>query len=599
MASSNNIIELSSAVRSSDPALSIRTSFISLLTKHIFPAINPAIDDMLQELLSRSQSADNNNQATDFMDAYSSLKSSQKKIRKNFIKFLKETPDEDPRQKQSEKNTLVLMDNRELEKKLISQVSSQVLMIDESTPLLVSIASRLANLENCVHLISPENLCTSFEKAISSALTSLSIEIEELLLNIFSRNLRKPTLAMWEEADQLLESEGFQTKKNYEHQDKVEPHNTANNTITTETLLLENITSNVLSKVEHLINERTNTETSPSLTTEKTLESSDLAGTLSVIQMDLLNKLTSIEDLAESIKEALEAQGVNQKLSSRHQDLINMVGMLFEFILDDHQLNSDVRKLIGLLQIPILKLALLDQNFLRDRHHPARDLLNEMTSAGMSCGEQTPPDDPVILIIEEIVRAIIAHSDDSDIFNQSLEMFRLELKTLSQQSQHDNTTENTPPDFRPDDHIQHNEAAADIIDEDQEATDNLDTESSTKEEKIEEIILQSDSISNSNAFKESCKSNYDEEAFQPIKGLFIGQWIEFIGTSERSLRCQLANIDNLHDRYTFVNSAGMKVAEKSGETLKKELEKGAMKILDDTPRFDKALQTVMNKFLRF
>jgi hypothetical protein len=57
--------------------------------------------------------------------------------------------------------------------------------------------------------------------------------------------------------------------------------------------------------------------------------------------------------------------------------------MLFNFILNDHNLAIPMKALIGRLQIPLLKVALMDHAFFSQPGHPARQLLNELSSAGI------------------------------------------------------------------------------------------------------------------------------------------------------------------------------------------------------------------------
>ncbi|MFO5736581.1 DUF1631 family protein, partial [Klebsiella pneumoniae] len=51
-------------------------------------------------------------------------------------------------------------------------------------------------------------------------------------------------------------------------------------------------------------------------------------------------------------------------------DVINLVSMLFEFILDDRTLPDSLKALIGRMQIPMLKVALLDKTFFRRGSRP-------------------------------------------------------------------------------------------------------------------------------------------------------------------------------------------------------------------------------------
>lgn len=74
-------------------------------------------------------------------------------------------------------------------------------------------------------------------------------------------------------------------------------------------------------------------------------------------------------------------------ISAGESDVINLVDMLFEFILEDRNLAAPMKVLLARLQIPLLKLALNDKSFFARSGHPARRLMNEMSSAALGWQE--------------------------------------------------------------------------------------------------------------------------------------------------------------------------------------------------------------------
>jgi len=64
-------------------------------------------------------------------------------------------------------------------------------------------------------------------------------------------------------------------------------------------------------------------------------------------------------------------------------DVINLVSMLFDFILEDRNLPETMKALIARLQIPMVRIALIDSEFFECTAHPARKLLNELAGAAM------------------------------------------------------------------------------------------------------------------------------------------------------------------------------------------------------------------------
>jgi len=97
------------------------------------------------------------------------------------------------------------------------------------------------------------------------------------------------------------------------------------------------------------------------------------------------------------------------------EDLINLVSMLFEFILDDYNLAPPIQVLISRLQIPILKVVIKDSSFFNSHGHPARQLLNSLAKAGIGWGEQkNKSHDPLYDKIHETVHKVL-HQFTGDI----------------------------------------------------------------------------------------------------------------------------------------------------------------------------------------
>ena len=69
------------------------------------------------------------------------------------------------------------------------------------------------------------------------------------------------------------------------------------------------------------------------------------------------------------------------ELGQENESIIDIVSMLFEFIFDDPALPDEFKAQLGRLQIPILKIALFDKDFLDNSEHPARQLINSMAKA--------------------------------------------------------------------------------------------------------------------------------------------------------------------------------------------------------------------------
>jgi hypothetical protein len=149
----------------------------------------------------------------------------------------------------------------------------------------------------------------------------------------------------------------------------------------------------------------------------------------------------NIRELLQNLlsNEQQKPQAINQV----DDDVINLVSMMFEFILDDRNLAAPMKALIGRLQIPMVKVAIADKTFFSKGGHPARRLLNEMAMAALGWQEThdaTHQDgqrkDSLFTKMESIVQVILSDFEtDMTIFNNLLTDFRSFLEKDKRRAQ--------------------------------------------------------------------------------------------------------------------------------------------------------------------
>ena len=123
-----------------------------------------------------------------------------------------------------------------------------------------------------------------------------------------------------------------------------------------------------------------------------------------------------------NILHGIKASPVIQNLGKAGDMTIDIVAMLFDYILDDPNIPDGMRALIGRLQIPVLKVALLDRQFFTRKSHPARQLLNRLAATAVGWDAQQGNDDPLYRKVESIVQAILdKFEDDTSLFGTLLE----------------------------------------------------------------------------------------------------------------------------------------------------------------------------------
>lgn len=107
-------------------------------------------------------------------------------------------------------------------------------------------------------------------------------------------------------------------------------------------------------------------------------------------------------------------------------EVMNLVNLLFDFILEDRNLAEPMKALISRMQIPIIKVAVADKTFFTKGGHVARRLLNEMATAsiGWHGTPETCAKDPLYRKIETIVKRLLDEFEtDVSIFHELLADF--------------------------------------------------------------------------------------------------------------------------------------------------------------------------------
>lgn len=96
------------------------------------------------------------------------------------------------------------------------------------------------------------------------------------------------------------------------------------------------------------------------------------------------------------------------RLQRLDQHIIDVVNMLFEYILDDPVIPAQMKVLLVRLQMPVLRISVEDKSFLTDRSHPVRDLLNNLAAAASRWADEgNYADNSIYGHIEQAVHRIV------------------------------------------------------------------------------------------------------------------------------------------------------------------------------------------------
>ena len=128
---------------------------------------------------------------------------------------------------------------------------------------------------------------------------------------------------------------------------------------------------------------------------------------------------------AESHQQLATFMQQNQgQVNAADSQTIDVVSMLFDFFFDDEALPAPIKVLIGRLQIPMLKVAIIDKEFFNQKKHPARKLLDSISRASLGWSDNHSDEQPLIEKIEEIVNFLINEFDqDIGVFEEAFISF--------------------------------------------------------------------------------------------------------------------------------------------------------------------------------
>ena len=391
--------------------------------------------------------------------------------------------------------------------------------------------------------------------------------------------------------------------------------------------------------------------------------------------------------------------GKSRIVDGADEDVINLIAMVFDCILEDRNLPDSLKALITRLQIPMLKVAVLDKSFFSRGSHPARRLLNEIADAAMGWGDcNGEARDSLYLRIEQVVQRLLTEFvDDPAIFSELLADFlaftsderrRSELleqrlrdaeegraKTeLARQRveqvlnlallgkvlppsvvmfvrdawskvllltclKHGDQSAEWQADVQTMEQLiwsvqRHDEADAGLrllalvpgllkslrdglssSAFDPFATSEFFSELEALHVRVLEpssepppadapaLVEVSQHITLRAADEGAIGLNasglaHDDPGLRQVEQLRLGSWVAFQEDDEHSLRCKLAAVIEATGKYVFVDRTGMKVLERSRIDLALEFRRGAVRALDDTLLFDRALESVLGNLRR-
>ncbi|WP_101757564.1 DUF1631 family protein [Oceanicoccus sp. KOV_DT_Chl] len=384
---------------------------------------------LIKQLVKRSNSADNNEDKNRYFQAHDEINQNQTIIKQLFLQHLNQAFDLYCKQQYTatdytnelamqqqlaeQHDTLSLLDNKVLEQKLAIAAMSRKVATRHSEQL-YALNQRLSVLTGGKKItdqgnpVAPAVLGEGLQQAICEL--SLDDPTQLFIYKIFETSFAIKLAQLYNQLNLSLLQQGILPHLTYHiEKDAADTadasHQTAGTNDTADSGLPEELqaltNAQTLSKQIRLFEaiRQLQARLQPQARIQRP------AGTISVPAAQILAGIQQLQRNAGAILKALESpqavassspQQLRQQAeqeASKTDDVdahvIEIVGLLFEYMLNDQQLPDTVKALLSYLHTPFLKIAVVDKDFFDHPEHPARQLLNSLVAAGERWVEPT------------------------------------------------------------------------------------------------------------------------------------------------------------------------------------------------------------------
>lgn len=137
----------------------------------------------------------------------------------------------------------------------------------------------------------------------------------------------------------------------------------------------------------------------------------------------------------QSMYQTLAAATGNAKdfrIEGSQSNLIDLVGMLFDFVKEEKRLADDHKSVLIHLQNLYCQVALRDASFFHNTRHPAHLLLNRMVQAGSQYQGESEQQRLADTIEETVKQALVEYQHDDQVFERLLGQFDQQVAALQQ-----------------------------------------------------------------------------------------------------------------------------------------------------------------------
>ena len=174
----------------------------------------------------------------------------------------------------------------------------------------------------------------------------------------------------------------------------------------------------------------------------------DLVDALTRLQLEILNApFSGVDQVRERNREYVAHLGTlldigpheaaTRRMADGDQKLIDIVGMLFDVLLEQRELPDEIKVSIARLQFPMIKAAKLDVSFFGNKDHSARRLLNTIAKAVFGWTDDGDRSENSVYgqINIAVSRVLKEFREEFDVFDDITEQLRRFLERQAQRAE--------------------------------------------------------------------------------------------------------------------------------------------------------------------
>ena len=145
-----------------------------------------------------------------------------------------------------------------------------------------------------------------------------------------------------------------------------------------------------------------------------------------------LQKSMAICQMASGTQEVMRLSQIREQMPALantgvEKHTLDLLSRIFDTVFQNQDIPAQIKELISLLQVPVLKAALMDKEFFFQEAHPARRLIDLLSKYSVSVDQEKGQNDPLFQVMKDNVSRVQREFDQGiDLFDavvSNLEIF--------------------------------------------------------------------------------------------------------------------------------------------------------------------------------